>query len=161
MPQRIKRRYPGRRSTISALIFFIFCCFIVNSFTQNTNETLKDERRRANKPQLESRSPQEPSAPRPKGYTFGVNVDVILMYTSVFDKNGHFVSGLAKDSFKIYEDGIEQKITSFAQEDVPVSMGILLDLSGSMRGNRSGKQSRSRLYSGKQPSGSGVFGWIQ
>jgi Ca-activated chloride channel homolog len=40
---------------------------------------------------------------------------------------------LKKENFKIFEDGVEQKIEQFAQEDVPVSMGLLLDLSGSMR----------------------------
>jgi Ca-activated chloride channel family protein len=58
------------------------------------------------------------------------------MYASVFDKNGHFVSGLKGENFKLYEDGVEQKIESFAQDDVPVSIGILMDLSGSMRSKR-------------------------
>lgn len=70
------------------------------------------------------------------GYTIGVNVDLVLMYASVFDKNGHFVGGLKGDNFKLYEDGVEQKIESFAQDDVPVSIGILMDLSGSMRPKR-------------------------
>jgi Ca-activated chloride channel homolog len=84
------------------------------------------------KPQLESKSPQ--AAPqKQKGFTIGVNVDLVVMHTSVYDKNGHFVSGLKKENFKVYEDGIEQAINSFSQEDVPVSMGILVDLSGSMR----------------------------
>ncbi len=84
------------------------------------------------KPELQSKSPQEPPA-RPKGYTIGVNVDLVVMHTSVNDKNGRFVSGLKKEIFSVYEDNVQQKITSFSQEDVPVSMGILLDLSGSMR----------------------------
>ncbi len=89
-------------------------------------------RRRQTKPELGSKSPQE-SQQRQKGYTIGVNVDLVVMHTSVYDKNGRFVGGLKKDDFKIYEDGVEQQISSFSQEDVPVSMGILLDLSGSMR----------------------------
>ena len=56
------------------------------------------------------------------------------MYTTVFDKIGQFVSGLKQEDFKLFEDGVQQTILSFSQEDVPVSMGILLDLSGSMRG---------------------------
>jgi VWFA-related protein len=56
------------------------------------------------------------------------------MYTSVFDKTGHFVAGLKKENFKLFEDGVQQTLMSFSQEDVPVSMGILMDLSGSMRG---------------------------
>jgi Ca-activated chloride channel family protein len=56
------------------------------------------------------------------------------MYTSVFDKNNRFVGDLKRDNFKVFEDGIEQSISSFTQEDVPISMGVLMDLSGSMRG---------------------------
>jgi VWFA-related protein len=55
------------------------------------------------------------------------------MYTSVFDKSGHFVAGLKKENFRLFEDGIQQSLASFTQEDVPISMGILLDLSGSMK----------------------------
>jgi Ca-activated chloride channel family protein len=71
---------------------------------------------------------------KPGGFKIGVNVDLVLTYATVFDKTGHFVSGLKQDDFKVFEDGVQQSIASFAQEDVPVSMGILLDLSGSMRG---------------------------
>jgi Ca-activated chloride channel family protein len=95
-------------------------------------EKEEPQRRRQTKPQLESKSPQE-SPERSKGFTIGVNVDLVVMHTSVYDKNSRFVGGLKKESFKVFEDGVEQKISSFSQEDVPVSMGILLDLSGSMR----------------------------
>jgi Ca-activated chloride channel family protein len=67
-------------------------------------------------------------------FRIGVKVDLVMLYASVIDKNNHFVSGLEQQRFRILEDGAEQKIESFAQEDVPVSMGIVLDLSGSMRG---------------------------
>jgi Ca-activated chloride channel family protein len=108
-----------------------FPLLLGNIYSQD--ETPKNPERRRTKPELESKVPLEPQASQ-KGYTIGVNVDLVLMYTSVFDKNSRFISGLKKDNFKVYEDGVEQKISSFSQEDVPVSMGILLDLSGSMRG---------------------------
>jgi Ca-activated chloride channel family protein len=68
------------------------------------------------------------------GFRLGVNVDLVLMYTSVFNKEGRFVTGLNQNNFVVYEDGVEQKIISFSQEDVPISLGILMDLSGSMKG---------------------------
>ena len=80
-----------------------------------------------------SKDKSEASKGRNEGYKIGVNVDLVLMYASVFDKNGHFVEGLKQKNFKVYEDGIEQRIETFAQEDVPLTIGILLDLSGSMR----------------------------
>jgi len=133
MRQRTDRCGQRRRSGICALFLILFCSLFISSYSQDTQEKPKQERNRATKPDLESKIPQDPPG-RSKGYTIGVNVDLVLMYTSVFDKGGRFISGLKKENFKVYEDGVSQDITSFSQEDVPVSMGILLDLSGSMRG---------------------------
>jgi Ca-activated chloride channel family protein len=131
MPRRIRLQKRWLSAGMAALLLLFFLPLSSNTYSQD--ETPKNPDRRKTKPELESKIPQEPQS-RDKGYTIGVNVDLVLMYTSVFDKNGRFISGLKKDSFKVYEDGVEQKISSFSQEDVPVSMGILLDLSGSMRG---------------------------
>jgi len=51
----------------------------------------------------------------------------------VVDRRGSIVNGLAKDAFTLTENGVPQQIRSFSQQDVPVSMGIVLDLSGSMQ----------------------------
>ena len=67
-------------------------------------------------------------------FRIGVKVDLVAIYASIVDRNNHFVSGLEREQFRVLENGVEQKIETFAQEDVPVSMGIVLDLSGSMRG---------------------------
>ncbi len=100
------------------------------SYAQSSQAPSKfQERKRQTKPELESHAPEE----RRKGYTIGVNVDLVMVHTTVLDKNGHFVSGLKKDSFKLFEDGVAQNISTFSQEDVPISMGIIIDTSGSMR----------------------------
>jgi Ca-activated chloride channel family protein len=62
-----------------------------------------------------------------------VKVDLVLVHTSVTDKNGHFIGGLEREKFSLYEDGVAQEIALFSQEDVPISLGIVLDTSGSMR----------------------------
>ena len=67
-------------------------------------------------------------------FRVGIKVDLVMLYASVVDKNNHFVSELEQSQFKVFENGVEQKIESFTHENVPVSMGIVLDLSGSMRG---------------------------
>ena len=67
-------------------------------------------------------------------FRIGVKVDLVMLYASVMNKNNHFVSGLEQNQFRVFEDGAAQKIESFTRENVPVSMGIVLDLSGSMRG---------------------------
>lgn len=69
-------------------------------------------------------------------YTLLRNVDEVVLNISVFDDNHHLVNGLTKDNFKVWEDGTPQNVTAFQNQDVPVSMGILVDNSGSMRDKR-------------------------
>ncbi len=66
------------------------------------------------------------------GFRFKSGVELVNVTATVSDDNGHFVSGLTKDDFTIFEDGQQQEITNFSNEHVPVSLGILLDTSGSM-----------------------------
>ena len=66
------------------------------------------------------------------GFRFRSGVELINVTATVTDDNGRFVSGLVKDDFTIFEDGKRQDVTHFSNERVPVSLGILLDASGSM-----------------------------
>ena len=66
------------------------------------------------------------------GFKFKSGVELVNVTATVSDDSGHFVSGLTKDDFTIFEDGEQQEITNFSSERVPVSLGILLDTSGSM-----------------------------
>jgi Ca-activated chloride channel homolog len=66
-------------------------------------------------------------------FTIKAEVDLVLLDVSVRDSKGGFVSGLPKDAFTVTEDGKVQKITEFADRDIPVTVGILVDNSGSMR----------------------------
>jgi len=54
----------------------------------------------------------------------------------VRDADGHFVQGLTRDDFDIYEDGEKQPLTQFTSERVPLSLGVLVDISDSMFGRR-------------------------
>ena len=57
---------------------------------------------------------------------------MVVLHVSVTDEHGQFVPGLKPDNFRLFEDDSEQKISVLRQEDVPVSMGLLIDNSGSM-----------------------------
>ena len=72
------------------------------------------------------------AAQSPDPFRFRSGVELINVTATVTDDNGRFVSGLQKDDFTIYEDGARQEVTHFSNERVPVSLGILLDASGSM-----------------------------
>lgn len=66
------------------------------------------------------------------GFKFKSGVELVNVTATVSDDNGHFVTGLTKDDFAILEDGQPQEIAQFSNDRVPVSLGILLDTSGSM-----------------------------
>jgi Ca-activated chloride channel family protein len=68
---------------------------------------------------------------------FTSDTNLVPMHVSVLDNKGKLVTNLPQSAFKIYEDGVEQTIKLFRREDVPVSMGLLIDNSGSMRDKRS------------------------
>jgi Ca-activated chloride channel family protein len=70
-----------------------------------------------------------------EGRTFKSGVDVTGITVSVRDADGHLVTDLTRDDFDLYEDGEKQPITQFTRERVPVSLGVLLDISDSMFGH--------------------------
>lgn len=68
--------------------------------------------------------------------TFSVGTRLVVLPISVSDKNGKLITNLPQNAFKVYENGAEQPIKIFKREDVPVSLGIIIDNSGSMREKR-------------------------
>jgi Ca-activated chloride channel homolog len=96
-----------------------------------------------------ARAPQQPAPAQPststsgqieqRGETYVMRKDVqeVQLYASVYDSRQRMVTNLAQNDFVIYEDNQPQRITSFRRMDVPVSLGILIDNSGSMREKRS------------------------
>ena len=74
--------------------------------------------------------------PAEQGFSFRSSVELVSVNATVTDSNGHFVSGLRAKDFTIFEDGEPQTITQFESERVPVSLGIVLDTSGSMAGEK-------------------------
>jgi Ca-activated chloride channel homolog len=69
-------------------------------------------------------------------FVFRKDVDEVLLHASVIDDKQHIVTTLDRNAFTVFEDGKPQNIISFHHEDIPVSMGILIDNSGSMREKR-------------------------
>jgi VWFA-related protein len=69
-------------------------------------------------------------------YTLTRNVDEVVLNVSVFDENKRLINDLTKNDFKVWEDGNPQTVAAFQHQDVPVSIGFLIDNSGSMRDKR-------------------------
>jgi len=66
--------------------------------------------------------------------TFRARLDLVQISLTVTDVSGRIVTGLGKSDFQVWEDGVEQEVTQFTDQRVPVSLGVLLDASDSMRG---------------------------
>lgn len=66
--------------------------------------------------------------------TFRGGIETVEVTVSVVDAAGRLVTGLTKDDFEVYEDGDPQPITQFTGDRVPMSLGLLVDISDSMRG---------------------------
>jgi VWFA-related protein len=85
------------------------------------------------RPQEESISPGSQTGQ----FTIAVKVGMVVLHASVLDSKGILVSGLDKEDFQVLEDGIPQQIDSFTHEDIPVTVGLVVDNSGSMGPKRS------------------------
>jgi VWFA-related protein len=72
------------------------------------------------------------------GFWFRTGVELVNVTATVTDGSGRYVKGLRQDDFVVYEDNEPQTITHFSAERVPVSLGIALDTSGSMAGEKYG-----------------------
>ncbi len=70
------------------------------------------------------------------GVTFCVETERVVLHVTVVDRLDRFVTDLEAESFVVMEDDQRQELTFFAQEDVPVSIGLVVDNSGSMREKR-------------------------
>jgi Ca-activated chloride channel family protein len=84
---------------------------------------------------LLSQAPVSQQQP-PGGFQVEVNVDLVELPVSVTDKEGDTVEGLTQNNFQVLEDNVAQEITLFKHEDVPLSMGLVIDSSGSMKNKK-------------------------
>jgi Ca-activated chloride channel family protein len=100
------------------LVVLCCCAFTLPSFAQVTGPS---------KPAV---PPEEPSAKA--GKPIRQEVEMALVNVTVTDPYNRLVTGLEKENFRVYEDGTEQEVVSFSSEDVPISIGLIFDSSGSM-----------------------------
>jgi VWFA-related protein len=70
------------------------------------------------------------------GYTLRMNANLVILNATVLDRRNALVSGLVKEDFQIYEDHVLQQIINFTHEDLPVTVGLVIDNSGSMASKR-------------------------
>src|SRR5438045_9183066 len=93
-------------------------------------------------PPLTRGQPQDPQT-----YKLSVNVDLVVLNATVRDQKGRVASDLRQQDFEVFEDGVRQSIRLFRHEDVPVSVGLVIDHSGSMRPTLASVTAAARTFS--------------
>ncbi len=97
-----------------------------------------------NKPKAPNASPARNSAAAGDSSgdaVFSSDTRLVPLNETVMYKNCHLITNLPESAFHVYENGVQQQIKLFKREDVPVSMGLIIDNSGSMREKRAGVES--------------------
>ena len=79
---------------------------------------------------------EKPKKSKDSDFTLSVDVNLIQLHVSVVDEKDRFAKGLKKEDFSVYEDKVQQELSLFREEDIPVSLGLVIDNSGSMRTKR-------------------------
>jgi Ca-activated chloride channel family protein len=80
--------------------------------------------------------PPPPEARQPSGARLKSTVDLVALHVTVTNKKGDLITSLNKSNFEVYENKVRQDISLFSRADIPVSAGLVIDNSGSMREKR-------------------------
>lgn len=116
------------RSTFIALSFVLLCLAAVSA-QQNPQQAGDNKQGQQPRPTLTPRDDsQKPFQEAP------ISTELVSLTVSVTDPYSRLVTGLDKHHFEVFEDKVKQEITHFSNDDLPVSLGIVFDVSGSMKG---------------------------
>jgi Ca-activated chloride channel homolog len=128
---------PCRHHSASLLRLFLILGFLVVpsrlAWTQSTDES-RSRSPIQDSPASEADRIHVDGEPRLESHTkpLTVNVDLVQVAVTVTDAMSHPVTGLTKEDFAIYENGVQQQVFHFSSEDGPISVGLILDFSKSM-----------------------------
>jgi Ca-activated chloride channel homolog len=107
--------------------------------SQELQVQLKRDEKVLSRPAPAAAPPAEPETKAPDGeevpFTLSVSVEEILLNVSVEDAAGRQITDLAREDFQVFQDGAPQEIKYFGHENVPISVVLLMDTSGSMEGS--------------------------
>src|SRR6267143_3203639 len=135
----LKKNLPiGTRGSFAPLVFSIGVCLATFGVGISAS---------AQSPVLDDRRHDTPGRQFRPGGSVHVDVNLALVHVSVTDPHNRPITGLEPDNFRVFEDNIEQEVVNFSSEDVPVSLGVIFDLSGSMAKNlRYAKEAAAQFF---------------
>ena len=121
-------------SQVKALSLFACFCLFASFGSLRAQESSNPNRPNPTPPppRLTEVSRDTPAVTIRPGKVIRADVDLALVNVTVTDPFNRLVTGLDQDNFRVYEDNIEQEIVTFSSEDVPISIGVIFDFSGSM-----------------------------
>src|SRR6478672_7948639 len=140
MPERVTMRL---RNSFGKILLLFFLSLAVRA--QNPAPPAAPPRSSqpaASRPQPATPSPVQETPPgqepgvEPGGFVFHSEVQEVVLHATVVDDKQRMVTNLDRNAFTVFEDGKPQVIKSFRHEDIPISLGIVIDNSGSMREKR-------------------------
>lgn len=130
---------PGRAAKITPLIACLILLFLVLNSPEIVKAQPKSEQKPVNEALAAKDDPRGVGQQKQGTELDGpviVNTDLITFTVTVTDTYGRFVSGLSKSAFTVLDDKKPQEITFFSDDDSPVSVGVIFDVSGSMSGDK-------------------------
>jgi Ca-activated chloride channel family protein len=129
---------PVKRATPRVLIFS-FAILLITSLLVWSSTTIAIAQAAPDEPKPKDDVKKDTRGiPIKPGQLLHMDVDLALINVTVTDPYNRLVTGLDPDNFRIFEDNVEQEVVTFSSEDVPISIGVIFDLSGSMA-NKIGK----------------------
>src|SRR6185295_16029137 len=128
-------RYATKIGAASISLLAVTVFFALAAQSQNQDPAPAQDKPAA------SQTPSPSPAPKKLGTELDdrsliTNTDLITLTVTVTDTYGRYVSGLSKGAFAVFDNKQQQEITFFSDDDSPVSVGVIFDVSGSMSGDK-------------------------
>ena len=152
MPGRDITRLPNKANRVLLLLTFVIGAMVCLSLPIRSQEAAFQEPAKPAANEQSAPAASSPATPTPTEppakenpqqktddsgvFVFRKDVDEVMLHATVQDDKNHIVTSLDRSAFSVFEDGKQQNIISFHNEDIPVAMGIVIDNSGSMREKR-------------------------
>ncbi|MFI5093178.1 MAG: VWA domain-containing protein [Candidatus Acidiferrales bacterium] len=137
----MKRDVDGFRVFCLSILVLLFACFVASRaviLAAPQSQAPADENQKGQEKPKDDVTKNTPGQVIKPGKALTMDVDLALVNVTVTDPYNRLVTGLDKENFRVFEDNVEQEVVTFSSEDVPISIGVIFDFSGSMS-NKVGK----------------------
>jgi len=129
-------RYSTRTALVSITFVVVILALAFAAKSQEKAQEKPSPEKPASTPTPPSSSQKQKLGTELDGPSVLINTDLITLTVTVTDTYGRYVSGLNKNAFSVFDEKQPQEITFFSDDDSPVSVGVIFDVSGSMSGDK-------------------------